>query len=493
MTQISSKDSGNAVGNITVGYDINRGFLPIMNLIDNQSNDYELSCEVIFDKNIMNSTNKKMFELIVKAQTRFIQSRKEWGVTDFYFVGIGTFGFDIALGMQSLQDGQPKETFLASFGDFNARNIKSDVWYTLKVKVKKDYIQVFFNESKMNEKLVISYNIDKTNEKITDRYLRGEFESLQAIIFGLKELGITYPIDLANKVGDDYTFEIFKEEFASTLPVNGVYSGFRVFNDMTYITNVKLKLNRNKTYQFGSTIDITDLNNIISQIETDFDLPQNKNIEKVSSTINNSVFIQINDDLFYLLSNSNTMEKYKSKVDTFYTVDDKIIIVEKVIKPDSGVGINTFTPGSNNFVWSLERNQNIYNATFYRDLLPTIPNVESITITKQTSQGPWIREVGFDSISGDITGSNVIISVNDEVRVNIGGDRTVTWTLTGTVARFNKTVRAFQDNFDYEYPIVIKDRTFYKDKLEKYLDISDKIIRQVYINDNRMHLIFEDN
>jgi hypothetical protein len=156
--------------------------------------------------------------------------------------------------------------------------------------------------------------------------------------------------------------------------------------------------------------------------------------------------------------------------------------------------MNTWAPGDHTFTWALEPLQNTYNANLYSDLIKTIPNATGISITRVRNNGNVTnREIVYDSTTGDISGSDSIITVGDEVTVTIGGDRNVTWPLSGEWALFDLYVRAFQEGFTKEYPILIKDKTFYTDNLGKYLNMADKRIRNVYINDDMLHLVFEDN
>jgi len=479
----------------TVGFTNNVGFRNIMELITTESNNYSISCDFIFDKTITTYPYSRNFELILNANSKFIPVANEWGITDFYYVGTGTNGFDVGLGMRSydINGNIVNDTFLVSFGDYNMRNVVSDKWYSIKADVSTENIKIYFNEKGDGEKLIINYNINKKYEKLTERYLKGEYETLQSILIGLEELTITYPDKLSSKVSQDFTFDKFSEEFASTLPINGQYCGFRVFNDKTYISNVKYSSNVSKKYTYGSAFDVVAFNDLLYKIQSGFTLETDVEIRNVDSTLNGMLLILIDDDLFYQFDTSYP-EKYPNKVDSFKVVNDKIIIVEKKLLSDSGIGINRFTVGDNTFTWSIEAGTNNYGVVQYKQLLQTIPNASKITINRTFETGNIVtREVGYVSgTSGEITGSNSVITVNDEVIVTISGDRVINWPLNGTWARYSLFVRAYHEGFTKEYPILIKDKTFYTDSLTEYLDISNKIISNVYINDNRLNIIFED-
>lgn len=480
-----------------VGFDENRGFRNVISLVDSESNNYTLSCDFIFDKDMVNYKDKdRKFELILKAENNYTVENKDWGVTDFYYVGVGTNNFDIGLGMRSLDSitNNVKETFLASFGDFNLRNINLDTWYTLKAEVLSDRIKIFFNKKGEPERLVLNYNIDKKYEKLTERYLKGEFETLQSVIIGLEELDITYPNTLSNKVSADYTFDNFKEEFAGTLPVEGQYCGFRIFNDMTYVGKVKYEALLPKKYRWGSAYDGKGFNELLYKIVNNFNIKESAEIVNMDATLNGFTFVQIDNDLFYRKT-GNDPEKYINKVYKFEIVKDKIIIVEKEKPENSAIGINRWVPGKHTFTWSLEPGTNNYDATLYSELIKTIPNIQTLKIDRTFENGNVVtREIGYVSgMTGEISGTDSKITVGDEVTVTIGGDRPIYWPLDGEWSNFKLFVRAYQEGFTKEYPILIRDKTFYTDSLKKYLNITDKSIKNVYINDDMLHLIFEDD
>lgn len=478
-----------------VGFENNRGFRNIMSLTDVESNNYSLACDFIFDRDIVNTTGERNFELIIKAENNYVVEDRGWGITDFYYVGTGTNGFDIGLGMRSLDQstGEFQDTFLASFGDFNLRNIRSDVWYTLRADVSNENIKIFFNERGSDSRLVLNYNINKKYEKLTERYLKGEFETLQSVIIGLEELGITYPNTLSNKVSEDYTFDNFKEEFAGTLPIEGQYCGFRVFNDLTYVSEVRYEAFLPKKYTWGNTYDGVGFNTVLYKIINRFNVPSSAEIVGIDQGLDGTTFIQIDNELFFH-KEGNDPEKYKNLVYDFKVVHDKIIIVEQEALADSAIGLNNWAPGQHTFTWVLAPTENSYKANLYSELITTIPNATGISIKRTSVSGNVIsREISYDSTTGDISGSDSIIAVGDEVTVTIGGDRNINWPLDGEWALFDLFVRAFQEGFTKEYPILIKDKTFYTDNLKKYLNMADKRIRNVYINDSMLHLVFEDN
>lgn len=482
-----SQFSGENAGEGTVGIISNDGSINVMMLTDVASTNYSISCDVIFDSAIVGTDIDKHFELILKAQNSFVRDQKQWGITDFYYVGVGAEDFDIGLGMRTIDiSGNFNETFLASFGEYNVRSIKADTWYTLKATVESTKIKIYFNEKDKNPELVINYNTNLNNESISDRYLQGEFETLQAVIAGLQNLGITYPAELGNTVSSQYTFEKFKQEFAATLPIKGFYTGFRVFNSLTYVANVQYIANSPKQYQFGAAYDATPYNDIIYRITNRFGLPINPEVIKVASSLNFTVFVQINDQLFYQYKN-NDPEKYQNPIITFATVDDKIVVVEKQDPGDTGLGVNNWDVGSHSLVWSLD--DNTQNITSMQDFFNSVPNLIDVALTRNDIT----YNAGFTPGTSAISGDNVVLSLDDTITLTIAGNRNITWPLGGTLGRYNTFVRVFEEGFSKEYPIMIKDYSFYKDGLQSYMNFAGKNIKEVHINDNRLHIVFEDN
>lgn len=479
INAFSGSDSSAIVGTTN-----NNGSIDVINLIDKPSNNFSISCDVIFDENMFNQNFDKNFELILKAKPDYING--DFGINDFYFIGIGTYNFDVALGMRSIDKttGALKQTYLASYGDFNIKGIKLETWYTLKAEIKDNYINVYLNEKNNPEKLVLHYNIDKKYEKMTERYLNGEFENLQSIIIGLQQLAITYPNELNNTVSNEYTLTNFKEEFAKTIPINGYFSGFKIYNTYTYVSNVNFEYYDSIKYKYGFTTDGHSYDDIIETIKTSYGLPENPDVKKMQQALNFTIFILINDTLYYQKFN-HFPEIYKNKVDTFYIIGDKIFIIEKVKPLDAGIGINEWNVGSHEIIWSLTTNT--YNITKLSEFFKYVTNLSVITL-KRDSQ---IYTLTSDDIASGIY-NDIVIQINDIINFTIIGTALIMFPLDGVLGRYDIILRIYQEGFTQEYPILIKDKTFYSDELRSYMSYSNKKIDKIVINDNRLNLIFKD-
>jgi len=496
-----------------VGIFGNSGSRSPIYLSDIESSDYEFECQVIFDKDIVNTDLEKKFEIILKAENNYVPIDKEWGITDYYFVGIGTYNFDVGLGMRSItDDGEVKETYLASWGEFNTRSIKPDVWYRLKAKVTTNSIKIFFAERGNDLQLILNYNTNKKYEKLSERYLKGEWETLQAIMTGLEDLQMTYPNKLGNTVSSDFTFNNFKEEFASTLPIDGFYVGFKMFNDMTYVGQVDYTINKPKNYKFASTIDGRSLNEYIVKIDEKFGIPENSFINKYDKSIDYVQYILINDQLYYIIED-DPPELYPKPVDTFYIKENKIFVIEKDYANNLGIGINYWdVPGRYSITWGIEKGSDPYKISKPEDFFRVVPYLTKVNVIRYNRSNVTELDSNGNIIGSKITlrtgdrvvfyldceNPNTLIQTNNVSTTGTTGtsgspDECVSiWALSGKIELYDISVHVYDSKFIDEYPILIKDNTFYKDSIMKYEEFTEKKTVEVHINDNKFNLIFED-
>jgi hypothetical protein len=512
----NDKYSGTNNNDKIVGVDNNDGYNNIISLSTIESNNYEYSCDIIFDKELIDNGYEKKFEIILKAENNYNYDSKTYELTDFYFVGIGSFDFDIGFGMRSVQNNEIKETYLASWGEYNTKGVKVDTWYTLKVKVTPNEIKVFFNEKFENPRLILNYNTNKKFEKLTDRYLKGQYETLQAILIGLEELQITYPTTLGNKLSQQYSFDNFKEEFASTLPINGNYVGFRTYNPNTYISNVNYLIFKPKVYKFATTTDNISLNQFLVEIKNNFTLSNDPSIKKYDVSTDFVEYVQIDDTLYYRIED-NPPQKYINDIETFKIVEDKVLITEKINPTDGGLGVNLWTNGEHTIIWSLEKGTDPYNIVRMSDFFDIIDGLIKVELVRGNSTYTCERD-----IEDNLVGYFIPIKVGDQITFTIDfSDLSLmyltiddlmnkltlyelnklpidplnpytTFSLDGSVVRYNKKIRCFTTRMNTEIGIFIKDKTFYYDNVSNFEEYTDKKIREIYINDNKLNVIFED-
>jgi hypothetical protein len=239
-------------------------------MIDNNNYIFDIKADVYFDSKLNEIKNYrgKKFEIILKADETFDVTSGKNILSSYYYAGIGTYDFDIALGVSQYNSVSSKNesSFLAGFGDFNTRNIKSDVWYTIRCIITNDYIRILFNEKDQAEKLVLNYFINEKYQKDTSRYLSGNFEELVYNVVGLDKMNIVYPDSAGENTNEKFVRRYINNELIPKAKPNGSLCGFRVFNEYTYMTNIQYKYLSEDGYQIGSAFDINNLSDIVLDI-----------------------------------------------------------------------------------------------------------------------------------------------------------------------------------------------------------------------------------
>ena len=352
ISKFDPKKSGSsaAKNNKNIAIDSNGGFSQTAYIIDSKNEIFDMSADIFFDSalNDLSDYNGKRFEFIIKSNSTYNPLTKKFNLSEYYFVGVGTYGFDISLGVAKYDftTNKVNKTFLAGFGQYNTRNIRTDVWYNLKVSVNNQYIKVLFNEKTEKPRQVLTYNIDPSRQSDPNRYLKGEFEELVYLVTGLEDLDIIYPEKLAEKSSQSFFDSNWDENLArSTRPV-GPFSGFRVFNDMTYITNIvyKSKIEDDRTY--GEVHDVTDYTNVVARIKTIFGVTSD--IKYVGKTLNGTIVILMDTNLFYqhgtndpvLYSDSvDNVRVFKSIIIIKYTDENtiKMIAIDETFKTEKNI------------------------------------------------------------------------------------------------------------------------------------------------------------
>lgn len=324
LSGISHNNNNNKV---VISKDDNAGYVKTVSLIDEQNDIYEIESLVWFDKKlntIKNYTGKK-FEYIIKAETTFNQNTNTFILSSYYFVGIGTYGFDISLGVARYNPDTnvTERTFLAGFGDYNTNNIKTETWYKLKVVVESNNIKVIFNEDLQPERMVIKYNIDINYQKDINKYLSGQFEELVYLITGLDKLKITYPDRLKSIAGDSFYANNWNETWAANIRPIGPYAGIKMFNEYTYVRSVSYKARIQDDKTFTTANELVDLNAIILEIEKSYTV--SGIVETVGKTINGGIIVKYGTDLFQKLPNKFISKKFGG-VEKIYLANNKIVI-----------------------------------------------------------------------------------------------------------------------------------------------------------------------
>jgi hypothetical protein len=322
------KSGSNAAKNNTnIAIDDNGGFSQTVYIIDSKNEVFDLEADVFFDEALNDFTdyNGKRFEFVVKSNSTYNPLTKKYNLSEYYFVGVGTYGFDISLGVAKYDftTNKVNKSFLAGFGQYNTRNIRTNVWYRLKVSVNNQYIKVMFNERNDRPRQVLTYCIDPSRQTDPNKYLKGEFEELVYLVSGLDNLDITYPEKLAEKSNQVFFDTNWNEALARDVRPVGPFSGFRIFNDMTYVTNLvyRAKIEDDRTY--GENHDVTDYTNVITRIKTVFGVTDD--VTYVGKTLSGTIVVMLGNNLFYQ-HGTNDPVLYSSTVDKVRVFKSIIII-----------------------------------------------------------------------------------------------------------------------------------------------------------------------
>ncbi|MCS7317000.1 MAG: hypothetical protein NZZ41_01595 [Candidatus Dojkabacteria bacterium] len=297
--------------------------------INKPSNIFDFETVFIFDEKIDKNTNYdgKKFEYILLGQQSFDPKRNKFILSSYFFVGIGTFNFDLALGYASynFETGKMEKTFLAGFGDYNVKNIKTGIFYKLKVSVSDDYIRVFFNEDTEPYMLVINYFLKDYLNEFKFSNTDGKFEELVYIISGLKKNDIIYPVSLSEKVSEGILKEIFNEKLFTSIKKIGNINGFMFFNNDTYVKEINYWYKEGIKRTFGNCYDVFDYTqeiNIIKKVLNNSLI----NISFIGKTINQTLVIQANDYVFYKINNGNLV-LYDKNIKKVYIKDEFVILL----------------------------------------------------------------------------------------------------------------------------------------------------------------------
>jgi hypothetical protein len=297
-------------------------------MVDENNVILDMEATVLFDTaldSIKNFQGKK-FELILKATNIYDPIRKKNVLGGYYFLGIGTYNFDIGLGVAryNLDTGEMEKSFLGGFGDFNVRGVKTGVWYNLRAIVTSEVIRIIFNESRDSDRLVLNYNISPLIHEDPNRYLSGNFEELVYIVSGLQNLDITYPDKLGERSSTDYLQKNFNEELVKEYRPAGNRAGMVFYNDYTYVGKVTYisQIPNNKT--FGDSHDKTDKSYIINELRQSFG--ETGSIDYIGRTANGTEVIKVGDKLYYKLF-KKPLNLYDNDIQ-FVTIENNNVIVQ---------------------------------------------------------------------------------------------------------------------------------------------------------------------
>lgn len=329
LSKFDPKKSGsNKAKDISsISLDDNGGYSQMVYIIDSKNEVFDIEANVFFDETLNDEPgyNGKKFEFVVKSNSSYNPLTKKYNLSEYYFVGIGTYNFDISIGVAryNFTTNKVEKTFLAGFGQYNTRSIKTGTWYKLKVVADSKYIKVIFNESVERDRQVLTYCIDPARQTDSDKYLKGEFEELVYLTSGLKSLDITYPDKLAETSSQTFFDSNWNESLARTVRPVGPFSGFRVFNDKTYITNITYRAKIEDDRRYGEVHDITDYSGVVSRIKTIFNIEAA--VDYVGKTLSGTIVVKQGENLLYRKGISDPV-LYTTGVDKVFVHKNVVII-----------------------------------------------------------------------------------------------------------------------------------------------------------------------
>jgi len=317
----------NNIVNNVVKRDENGGYPQKVYMFNQKNQIFDIQADVYFDEslNSIKDYNGKKFDLILKCDTFLNSNTNKYNLSDYYFVGVGAFGFDLALGLSHYDPASDTviNSFLTGFGDYNIKGIKTNTWYTIRAIVTNTYIKVMFNEKFDKPRQVMTYSIQKSRQNDPNRYLSGEFEEMVYLVSGLSKLDITYPDKLGDKTSSNFVTNNFNEDLVKNIRPSGLMSGIRVFNDKTYVTNITYKSNIQNDKIYGGAFEVTDFTNTLNVIYRNFN-PTGE-LLYIGKTLNNTLIVQIGNFLFYKKPNQDVL-LWSKEVQSIIVHKDIIII-----------------------------------------------------------------------------------------------------------------------------------------------------------------------
>jgi hypothetical protein len=294
--------------------------------IDDNNTIFDMSAFFKFDKKMdkMKNYDGKKFEFIIKAETVYDPIGKRHILGGYYFLGVGVYNFDIALGLAryNTETGKMEKSFLAGFGEYNTRGVNVDTWYKLRAIVTDDFIRVIFNEKRDEDRLVINYNIDKKVQNNPSRYLDGSFEELVYVVTGLDKMSLTYPGKLGEKTSSEFLNDNFNEALVKAFRPSGTITGVVFHNELTYLENLEYISQIQGATVYGDAHKTTDSSDLTNSM---YEMCGSKAIDYVGRTTSNTLVIRSGRYLFYQL-NGGVLNMYADNVREAHVNGEYVIV-----------------------------------------------------------------------------------------------------------------------------------------------------------------------
>lgn len=343
-------------------------------VIDENSTIFDLESNVLFDNILDEQGNykNKTYQYIVRGKSEYDPSSKLTYISEYYFVGIGVYNFDIALGVAKydIESKTFKKSFLAGYGNYKTKRIKTNEWYKLRVITSNDYIRVVFNEENQSERLVINYNLIKDIAEVN----QGNNEELVYQVKELNNLGIHYLLDDITSYTDNQFINNINIELANTIRPNGYLCGFVISNEFTYVTNIKYKISKPINRKLFNVSDVTDLTSIISKIELTYE--KVNDVTFVGKCLNGTIVIVADNTLYYY--RNNKIVKFIENDVANVIIYENYVIISTKLNNNYNIIITNESFNRDNTIFIKDNNFNVDQ--IYRYLSFTNRNIKGIFV-----------------------------------------------------------------------------------------------------------------
>lgn len=267
----------------------------VLELIDLKRRDnFEISLDIYFD---MEAERELMTAgIIFRGNFNFIND--EHYLNEYYAVILNFEDSNIALiGKHFTPDGFVESQMLASVTD-RSSIVKRGKFYTLRIKVVHDVIEVYLRERNQKERFYFSYNLKSGHSQ----------ENLEYVVDQLTPggLGVTYGDPIFHLTGNRI----------------GLYTR----SDKSYFTNFVIKCYEENNLQLRDSFSTVEYDSTISTLKSLYNLTGD--FKKLKKTVNGFVYILIGETMFVRRGNDETFHMHEPVVVNFEVVDENVYVHE---------------------------------------------------------------------------------------------------------------------------------------------------------------------
>lgn len=271
-----------------------------------RNNNFEVIFDFIYDDDI----ERDLMQLDLFFRGNFVNVAGRQFFSENYSITIGIENSSVALiGRKTSDDGVPESQILANVRDLSSI-IKRNVFYTVRMRLEKDNVYVFFNERYKEEKFYFSYNLKKGHgssgvEAVAESLLGG--------------LGVEY---------NDPNFY-----------VDGDRIGIKTNSPKTNISNFRIIALEENNFKMGNTFEVGNFDDVISGLKKQFNI--DGDFKKLKRTSSGYEYLQIGENLF-AKENGGTYVKHSFFVDDFEVIGEYVYVKERLSETGLFVIINVY-------------------------------------------------------------------------------------------------------------------------------------------------------